>query len=426
MTGFQTHRLLILGSLREFLQLIAMSKRRGYYTIVCDGYPGSEGKKLADKAYDIPVDHTDEIAAMCRAEQVDGIITSFSDFLFECMVKIAEKAGLKCYFDTRSLPLYRNKAQMKAMLAGLGISTPACRVVGETFPDNALDGLRFPVVAKPLDKYGSRGVEVLHSPQEVRERFAYTCATSGIKKVLVEEYNDGYEFNMMTWVLHGKVQVISIADREKTPIGGRKIPISTRNVYPSRFMSDVYEEALGILQKVAGYTGQRSGALSMQFFWKPGVGISVCEVAGRFLGYEHELVEYAGGLNIEKLLLDYVYEEDALDDVFRSYSPFFPKTSAALYFHGKPGMRAVSWPAAKELAELPGVKETWLFYREGEEVVLHGPNPYAARYYITGATREEIDALTEYFFRRMSITDADGREVLYQNQIGSYPKDAQI
>lgn len=34
-------------------------------------------------------------------------------------------------------------------------------------------------------------------------------------EILVEEYNDGYEFNMMTWVRNGKVHVISIADREK-------------------------------------------------------------------------------------------------------------------------------------------------------------------------------------------------------------------
>ena len=52
-------------------------------------------------------------------------------------------------------------------------------------------------------------------------------------EILVEEYNDGYEFNMMTWVQHGKVHVISIADREKTFVAKGEIPISTRNVYPS-------------------------------------------------------------------------------------------------------------------------------------------------------------------------------------------------
>ncbi len=413
------HKLLILGSLGEFVQLIEMAKSRGIYTIVCDGYPNSIGKAHADKAYDIHVGDIDAIVTMCREEGVDGIITSFSDYLFECMVKIAEKAGLKCYFDTEHLHYYRDKSQMKEMLTSLDIGTPAYCCVEKDFSEEVFKDFHFPVVVKPIDKYGSRGVQVLDSIEEIRSQFDHTCATSEIKKILVEEYHDGYEFNMMTWVLHGKVQVISIADREKTPIGNHQIPISTRNVYPSKRMERVYEKAKEILQKTADYTGQQSGALSMQFFWKPETGVQVCEIAGRFFGYEHELVEYAGGLNIEKLLLDYVYDEPAIEETFRDYTPYFSKTSAVLYFHGKPGMHTDDQTKARELAKTPGTVESWLFYQDGEEVIEHGPNPYVARYYVTGETRAQVDEVTCHFFRNMSVTDKEGREVLYQNQIGN-------
>lgn len=412
------HRLLILGSLGEFVQLIEMAKSRGIYTIVCDGYRGSIGKAHADKAYDINVGEIDAIVDMCRLEKVDGIITSFSDYLFECMVKIAEKAGLKCYFDCAHLPLYRDKTKMKDMLTTLGIGTPAYHYVEKDFSDHDLEGLHFPVVVKPVDKYGSRGVQVLYSTEEIREKFDDICATSDCKKILVEEYHDGFEFNMMTWVLHGEVQVISIADREKTPVGYHEIPISTRNVYPSKRMDQVLEEARWILQRTVDYTGQQSGPLSMQFFWKPETGVQVCEIAGRFFGYEHELTEYAGDFSIEKLLLDYVYDESAIEQTFAGYSPYFKRTSAVLYFHGKPGMRVVNQEKARELEKIPGVRECWLFYQEGEQIIEHGPNPYVARYYVTGMTREEVDALTAYIFAHMSVTDEAGEEILYQNQIG--------
>ena len=127
------HKLVVLGSLGEFVQLIKMAKSRGIYTIVCDGYAGSIGKKYADKAYDIPVGDTDAIVRMCQEEQADGIITSFSDYLFECMVKIAEKANLKCYFNTSQLPYYRDKTKMKDMLSFLNIETPAYRYVKKDF-----------------------------------------------------------------------------------------------------------------------------------------------------------------------------------------------------------------------------------------------------------------------------------------------------
>ncbi|MDO4338112.1 MAG: ATP-grasp domain-containing protein [Eubacteriales bacterium] len=415
------HRLLILGSLMEFVQLIDLAKSQGIYTIVCDGYPDSPGKRHADKAYDIPPGEIERIAALCREERVDGIITSFSDYLFECMVKIAARAELKCYFQPDKLELYRNKAAMKEMLDTLDIPNARSAVLTKDFPDEALAGIRFPVVAKPLDKYGSRGVLILNSVKEIRQEFDYICETSDVKQVLIEEYNDGYEFNMMTWLIDGKVQVLSIADREKTAVNSRDIPISTRNVYPSRLMPHVYEEARDILQKIADYTGQREGILSMQFFWKPGRPVSVCEVAGRFLGYEHELIEYCSGLAVERLLLHYVYDEQALRKDLEGYSPFFQKQSAVLYFHGKNGMTVSDQSKARELASLAQVCGFCTFYKEGETVVPHGPNPYVLRYYLTAGTREEIDSLTSYLYRNTAVTDPEGNSVIYENQIPRYP-----
>lgn len=419
-----THRLLILGSLMEFVQLIEMAKARGIYTIVCDGYPDSPGKRHGDKAYDIPPGEIDRIVKLCQEEKVDGIITSFSDYLFECMVKIAAKANLKCYFQPDKLDLYRNKAAMKQMLRHLSVPTSNSVVLSRDFPDTLLDHIHFPVAAKPLDKYGSRGVLVLHSPEEIREEFHHICETSDIKQVLIEEYNDGYEFNMMTWILDGQVHVLSIADREKTAVDTRSIPVSTRNVYPSRLISQVYEEAKGILQKVADYTGQKDGILSMQFFWKPGAPVSVCEVAGRFFGYEHELVEYCSGLALEQLLLDYVYDEAALRKALKKHSPFFQKQSAVLYFHGRNGMVAADQTKARSLARLPHVCSFCAFYHDGEQIIPHGPNPYVLRYYLNAETRPEIDALTARIFREADVTDMHGHSVLYRNKIPKYPGEA--
>ena len=48
-------RLMILGSLNEFTQLVKLAKERGICTVVCDGYPDSTAKQIADFSYDIDV-----------------------------------------------------------------------------------------------------------------------------------------------------------------------------------------------------------------------------------------------------------------------------------------------------------------------------------------------------------------------------------
>ena len=70
------HRLLILGTLGEFVQLVQKSREKGYYTIVCDGYPDGPARKFADEAYQIPVTDTERIAELCREKEIDGIITA--------------------------------------------------------------------------------------------------------------------------------------------------------------------------------------------------------------------------------------------------------------------------------------------------------------------------------------------------------------
>ena len=310
------HKVLILGTLGEFTELVKKAKEKGYETVVCDGYADGIARTYADKAYTIPVTDVDAIALMCREEGVDGIITSFSDLLLECMVKIADKAGLPCYLKPEQLSWYRDKSACRDVLDKLGLPAPGFRKISvellkqgsEEEIQQSIANMQYPLISKPLDKYGSRGIFIIHHSDEVRKKALQTAEYTDCQEILVEEYNDGYEFNMMTWVMDGKVNVISIADREKTEMEEGMLPLSTRNVYPSRFLAEVEKSATDILQNYIRYTGQTEGALSMQFFWKPGRGIQVCEIAGRFFGYEHELTDMVYGFQIEELLLNYLYE----------------------------------------------------------------------------------------------------------------------
>ena len=408
----------------EFVQLVKKSKERGYYTIVCDNYPDGPARTFADEDYVIPVTATEQIAQLCKEKAIDGIITSFSDLLLECMVKIAAAAGLPCYLKPEQLPWYRDKAAAKELLHKMQLPTPGFLRIpvkdakaAETLSSH---GLRYPLVTKPLDKYGSRGIYVVHNDQELFQAIQRTSAFTDLDEILLEEYNEGYEFNLMSWVLDGQVHIISIADREKTAIQYGEIPISTRNVYPSRFYEQVAPAARQLLQTFVSHTGQQDGALSMQFFWAPGKNIQVCEIAGRFFGYEHELTDIAFGLNMEDLLLNALYDREALRRQLEQHHPEQPgRHGAVLYFHGK--LKEIAdLSSAEQLAQHPAVIKPWIFYRQGEPVIAHGPNPYVALYYIAAPSRKELDEITEEFFSSIHIPDPNGEELLWQNQIPNY------
>ncbi|MFR7746467.1 MAG: ATP-grasp domain-containing protein [Eggerthellaceae bacterium] len=423
-TQQHNHRLVILGSMHEFVELVRVAQARGIYVIVCDGYDDGPAKLVADKSYTINVRDTDAIAQMCKDEQVDGIVASFSDLLAECLVNIADKAGLPCYCTPEKFANLREKNRMKRMFAALDIPTPSCIEVHKETIAQDIAKVGLPCVVKPVNGYGSRGIYRFTTLEEIEAHFDEIASYSSFDYILAEHYNSGYEFNMMSWIVDGKPCVISIADREKSVEVPDAIPHVSRVAYPSRLISEVYDEACSIVEKVAGYVGMSEGPLSMQFFYTPDADVTqgesrlqVCEVAGRLFGYEHELVTLASGLSIEELLIDYVYDKPAMKKRMRAHSPFFTSCSAGLYFHGHEGKVAqVITP------DVPGnVSEILDYYAPGE-CIKHGvgAKPYVVRYYLTAADRATLDTVTEQLFSDVRVLDPRGNNLLYRNQMTRY------
>lgn len=415
--------LVILGALEEFVPLVKLASKQGIRTIVIDGNPGAPAKKESlihgGSAYDADIRDTETVAAIIRKEKADAITTAYSDLLLECMVKIADQAGLPCHLSPAQLPWYRDKDVTNRTCEELGIGTTKSILLKEDFRDDALAGYAFPMIIKPLDMYGSRGLRIVNSASEIRTHFANCLSTSQRPEVLAEEYNDEYEFNMQCYVRKGVVRVLGIADREKTSHDPEEIPLSTRNVYPSRLIDKVYEPARDALTRYISRTGQTEGPLSMQFFWGPKHGFMVGEIAARYLGYEHELIEFTTRVSIEEILLAGAFAPDKLDQLLDACDPFAKNSAAVLYFHAKDGIVSDLNPALDILAR-KDVQYGQIFYSAGERIGAPQRMPYAARYYIIGDSRAEIDARTEEIFSTMAIRDAEGNDLLYPNKPGSY------
>lgn len=418
--------LLILGSMDEFVELVEAARERGVRTVVCDGYPDGPAKRVADVSRDADVRDADAVAAICREEGVDGIVTAYSDLLAECAAKIAQRAGLEFYLSPERLGALRDKTLMKRMFDELGVPYPRTALARRGTLSRDLAGLRFPVVTKPVSAWGSHGVYLLGSVEEVAARFDEVAAYSGSGAILVEEYNDGFEFNMMTWVVGGEPVVLEVADREKSVEVPHVTPHVSRIVYPSALTDLVIDEARSVVSRVARRVGMVNGPLCMQFFWSPDRGMQVCECAGRVFGYEHELLELAtdGALRVEDLLLDTALDPERLAGRLAEHDPHLAHPAAGLYFHGYEG-RVGSIDGAPEPGVTPGVAQAICYYGRGD-VISHdvGAKPYVVRAYLTAPSRERLDELTDRVFSSVSVRGEDGREMLYHSERPSYGRAA--
>lgn len=404
----------------EFVDLVETAKAQGIETVVCDGYEHGPAKEHADISYNVDVRNTDEIAEICRKENVDGIIASYSDLLAECLVNIADKAGLPCYAKPDRFRFLREKTLMKQMFRELGINTPRSATVHRDSIAEDIAHIGFPCVVKPANGYGSRGVYLLTDARQVADYYDKVVCFSSFDYIVAERYCAGHEFNMMNWIVDGEVVTISLADRETSTQFKHVIPHVSRLCYPSRMIDDVLDEARGIIKKVADYVGITTGPLSMQFFYNETDGLQVCEVAGRLLGYEHELVTLACDLSIEELLISQVYDQESLKSKLNGHTPRHPMCSAGLYFHGFEG-EVADISSAYEAAQDPRVHSMKVYYKPGERIGRNvGDKPYVLRFYLKDQERASLDELTKEIYSAVRVLDPTGRNLLYSSQMTDY------
>ncbi len=410
-------RLMILGTQFELCELVRMAKSRGYYTVVCDGYEDGPARELADRDYVADVRNIDLIADICEQEQIDHIITSFSDIMFECMVLIADKAGLPCYLTPDILDAYRRKDVTKAICRNRGIRVPQYKILTKDFTGEAAADLRYPCIVKPRDSYGSRGLRIVNNIEEVRGVFDEIAEFSSTGEVLVEEISKGQELNCTGFVVDGKAYLLAMSDRMTSPLDKEHIPVNYAQHYPSSCLEEAAPLVVRAMQAFVNETGQMDGPISIQCFYD-GNQIEICEIAGRFFGFEHELVTMTTGLSIEELLLDLEYDQDRVRAKVAVHDAKGKRSAFGLYLTSiKEGVIA-DQSALENLKASPFVTDTVLFYEEGETCGVFGPKPYFARYYMTGGSREQLCQAEKEMLSKASAKNPKGQELLFIPRIG--------
>ena len=408
-------RLLILGTQFEFTELVKKSVSRGYYTVVCDGYSDGPARAFADKAYTIPVIQIDQIVKLCKAERIDHIITSFSDIMFECMVRIAEKAGLPCYVREDQLDAYRSKAVTKQICEELGIRVPSFCVLRS--PEDLREAqkagkIRYPAMVKPIDSYGSRGLSIVHCEEEACRELEDAIGFSFSKAAMIESISQGQELNCMAFLVDGKVYLMSIADRMTQSYDDRRIPLNYAIRYPSRYFDEVAQMVTDIFDRFARHTGQTQGPMAMQCFYD-GEGIEVCEIAGRMFGFEHEMVTLTTGLDVEELLLDLEYDPQKAAQRMLGHDPKGTRHASCVYFQNIRSGIVGNQDEIRSLAGHPAAVQSVLFYKDGEQAGVLGPRQYFARFYVCADSREEMLQAEKDMFDHANVTNEKGERMIF-------------
>ena len=258
-------KLLLLGGSAQQVIAIETAKRLGYYTVLCDFLPANPGQYAADKFYLVSTTDKEAVLKVAQQEQIAGILAYASDPAAPTAAYVAEKMGLPSN-PYHSVETLCNKDRFREFLARNGFHAPRSEGYSSALEAKAgLEKFCFPIIVKPVDSSGSKGVTVLHHAEGVEEAISFAFSFSRSHRIIIEEFIEKkhpYLIGGDIFVLDGKVILWGLMNCHRDTRVNPLVPVGKS--YPLELEPEDVQSVKDTLQQMVDKLQIRFGAMNVE------------------------------------------------------------------------------------------------------------------------------------------------------------------
>ena len=301
-------KLAIIGASYLQLPLVKKAKEMGIETH-CFAWPeGAVCKEIADYFYPISILEKEAILKECIEINIDGITTIATDMAVPTICYVAEKMNLISNSFVSSAASTNKWDMRKAFKKG------NCSIPKFIEADNSklnTKGFNFPLIVKPVDRSGSRGVIKVMFENELSEAINYAITESFSKKAIVEEYIEGDEVSVETISWKGEHTILAITDKVST---GAPHFVELAHHQPSGLSIEIQDKIKAETIKCLNALDINFGAGHSEFKITSAGEVYIIEVGARMGG------DFIGSHLVE-LSTGYDFLEGVINIAFGKYEP---------------------------------------------------------------------------------------------------------
>ena len=209
-------KVLLLGGSRYILPVIEACHKLGYKAITCDYLPDNIAHKYSDEYFNVSIIDKDAVLKLAQAQKIDGIMSFACDPGVVTAAYVAEKLGLPHSGSYESVSILQNKGKFRKFLAEHGFNVPNAK--GYTSIDDAIsdvDYFNWPVIVKPTDSAGSKGVTRVDDPAKLKESIEYALSFSRCEEFIIEDFLEkkGHSSDTDSFTVNGKLEFVSFSSQ---------------------------------------------------------------------------------------------------------------------------------------------------------------------------------------------------------------------
>ena len=260
-------RLLILGGIPASIEICERAHEFGIEVYVTDYLVDSPAKKYADKSFMVSATDVDAVVELCINENIDGIFTGNVDLLLPYYAQICEKLGLPCYGTLDHFRIMTDKKRFKSICKQYGVPVIP-DYTKEQINNNDID---YPVLVKPIDSSGSRGISICHNTEELKIGINKALDYSPNKEFIVEKYMTGEEVVLYYYFQDGNPVFIGMCDRyvNSEQAGVAQLPVAY--IFPSRFTETHIKLTDSKIKEMFRNVKMQNGPIFLQAFMNNGI-----------------------------------------------------------------------------------------------------------------------------------------------------------
>ena len=228
---------MLLGGIHYLLPVIKAAHEQGYFVITADYLPDNIAHKYSDEYVNVSITDKEAVLKAARERQIDGIISFGVDPGVVAAAYVQEKMELPSMGPYESVVILQNKDLFRAFLQEHGFNCPKSKgysSVKEALSDT--EWLTWPMIVKPTDSAGSKGVTCVDSIGEYEAAIKYAFEKSIKGHIIVEQYLDkvGCSSDTDSFLSDGKFRFMSFnAQRFDTDAANPYAP--SAYTWPSTF-----------------------------------------------------------------------------------------------------------------------------------------------------------------------------------------------
>lgn len=296
--------LVVIGAGEFQLPLINRAIELGIYLIGFDGNKNAIGLKKCSESYVIDIFDYNSIINLLKSlnKKIDGVTSLAAESAVITVSQIAKEFNLNGP-SLESSQICTNKYLMRECFKLNQIPSPDFELVNNSENLNfSISRFKYPLVLKPIDNAGSRGVIIVENESnlEFSTKHAFSHSKSG--SILIEEFMDGQEISVEAFIQNNEINILSLSDKVRTPL---PYPLDTHVIFPSNKPKDIQNKAIEIAKSAITATGLNNSLIHMELMVISN-NVKIVEMAARGAGFHvySKILSWVCGVNTIDILIN--------------------------------------------------------------------------------------------------------------------------